>query len=96
MLDAEIYDFMKCTLKIDPKKRISAEEVLKMPVFDVLRALPRKQRSNGVEVPDLTKYVDMNPKRGMENEDGVAKETRDEQKAKEKEKYSESSDDDDD
>lgn len=68
MLDSEIYDFMKATLKIDPKKRKSAIDVLKMPLFDILRSSPPKKRSNGVEMPNLASYTEMHHKREPETE----------------------------
>uniref|UniRef100_A0A1I7TS96 Protein kinase domain-containing protein n=1 Tax=Caenorhabditis tropicalis TaxID=1561998 RepID=A0A1I7TS96_9PELO len=63
MLDPEIYDMMKSMLKIDPKKRKSAVDVLKMPVFNALKAVPRKKRSNGMEIPNLLDYSEMHHKR---------------------------------
>ncbi|CAL2033601.1 unnamed protein product [Caenorhabditis brenneri] len=68
MLDPEIYDFLKSTLKIDPKKRKPAIEVLKLPLFDVIRAIPRKKRSNGMEIPNLLNYTEMYHKRESEVE----------------------------
>ncbi|CAP37610.2 Protein CBG20633 [Caenorhabditis briggsae] len=63
MLDPDMYEFMKSTLKIDPKKRKTAADVLKMSVFDVIKAVPRKKRSNGMEVPNVIGYTEMNHKR---------------------------------
>ena len=75
MLDSDIYEFMKSTLKIDPKKRKSAVDVLKMPIFDVIKAVPRKKRSNGIEIPDLIRYTEMNHKRETEVEPAADIET---------------------
>lgn len=60
VLTPDIYEFLKCTLKIDPKKRKYPLDVLKLPIFDAIRAVPRRRRSNGAEVPDLSKYTYIN------------------------------------
>ncbi|CAI2332668.1 unnamed protein product [Caenorhabditis sp. 36 PRJEB53466] len=89
MLDADVYDLLKSTLKLDPKKRKSAAEVLKMSVFDAIRAVPRKRRSNGAELPTLANYTEMHPKRELMNEETKEFEEKKVEKKKEQEKKKE-------
>ncbi|CAI5443170.1 unnamed protein product [Caenorhabditis angaria] len=62
-LEGVVYDYLKSIIIIDPKKRKTASQILKLPIFDVIQMRPREIRNSGKPIPELENLMKMDYRR---------------------------------
>ncbi|CAI5443169.1 unnamed protein product [Caenorhabditis angaria] len=62
-LEGVVYDYLKSIIIIDPKKRKTASQILKLPIFDVIQMRPREIRNSGKPIPELEHLLKMDYRR---------------------------------